>query len=151
MFYYYFPSKCRPPFRKVNKGIDSEEDIAKVSPNALVSLTIFNAYLKRKCFSKIITPSYMPIRYNSKLIRNINRNYSDDELEKENELVDRDQFNITNKMMYLLNRYAYHFSDCVSEYDDIKDEMHLKLNDTRVNGDNIILGIDNIFSRNNKR
>ena len=61
-----------------NVDLESEkvnQAAASLQYNALVSLTIFNSYLKNKGLNKIITPSYMPIRYNSKLIKNINKGY----------------------------------------------------------------------------
>lgn len=133
-------------FRKVNKGIDLEDDIAKVSPNALVALTIFNGYLKNLGIKEVVALNYMPLRYHSMedIILDIG---SEDELEK----LDMNQSNITNKFMNLLNRYNYHFESDKTYYEDETDEMHLFL-DGKGRNDNIINDIyKSVYKENKKR
>lgn len=129
-------------FRKVNKGVEDEE-ISKVSPNALVALTIFSSYLSNMKVDKIVAPNFMPIRYNNLRVKLFNK-YKNDKAKKDEEIekIDYIQSNITEKFMNLFLRYAYHFSSDLN-YDDIKDEMNLTLNGKKNRlDDNIIYDID---------
>ena len=132
-------------FRKVNKGVDSEEEIYNISPNALVALTIFFSYLSNMKVNKIVAPNFMPIRYNNLKVKTFNKYKNDNEMKRENiAKVDYIQSNITEKFMNLFLRYAYHFSESDLCYDDIKDEMNLTLkNNYSKLDDNIIYDIDN--------
>lgn len=131
-------------FRKVNKDVDINDDISKISPNSLVALTIFNEFMKSVGVNKIIANNFMPIRYNNGKVRVFNKYKDDENKKKENiEMIDYIQSNITNKFMNLLLRYNYHFTSSCIEYDDIKDEMILELGDVNDRGDNILYDIAN--------
>jgi len=131
-------------FRKVNKGVDEEDDIYNVTPTALVSLTIFSSLLRKYSVNEISASTYMPIRYygyRDKLPFKKGIDYN----EALNRL-DLDQYNMTNKFMYLLLRYDHHFnSGC--EFDEVSDEMHLMINNADTSGDNIIYEIYNMVDR----
>lgn len=134
-------------FRKANKGVDVDDDIYKVSPNALVSMTIFNAYISSIGIDTIVANNFMPIRYNGNKVVLINKYKreslsSNDAIEKNN----FNQYNITNKFMNLLKRYCYHFSECNYDYDDIKEVMICSLNKGKYNDDNILYDIDKSIS-----
>lgn len=130
-------------FRKVNKGVDLNDDISNISPNALVSLTIFASYLKSIGVNEIISLDYMPIRYSYR--EELAHVFKD--TEKLLITMDRDQYNITNKFMNVMNRYNYHFYSRDTYYDDLNGEMHLFLNGKERNDDNIINDIDKIFNK----
>jgi len=131
-------------FRKVNKGVDEEDDIYNVTPTALVSLTIFSSLLRKYSVNEISASTYMPIRYygyRDKLPFKKGIDYN----EALNRL-DLDKYNMTNKFMYLLLRYDHHFnSGC--EFDEVSDEMHLMINNADTSGDNIIYEIYNMVDR----
>ena len=134
-------------FRKVNKGIDESEDIYKVSPNALVSMTIFNTFLMNTGITQVEANNFMPIRYHGKKIMLMNKYKQDDNLQKEAyEKHNFNQYNITNKFMNLIRRYCHHFNKCEYEYDDIKQVMICKLNKGIYNDDNIIFDIEKCVS-----
>jgi hypothetical protein len=137
-------------FRKVNKGIDLNSDISNISPNSLVSLTLFIAYLKNNGIDKIIAFDYLPLRYNGNKIM-IYHKYKDKE-ELSNALIrhDKDQFNMTNKFMYLFKRYCYHFKDCDYYYDDLTRSMQVKLERVNFSDDNIIFDLDRCVSDTKK-
>ncbi len=127
-------------FRKVNGGVDMEDIVANVSPNALVSLTVFSSFLKQNKIMEVVAPDFMPIRYNTNLEAKTKRVADDDSFEK----IDRDQFNMTNKFMYLFLRYNHHFPEAVADYDIDKGEMHLALKNGSKIDENIIYDIDEI-------
>ena len=129
-------------FRKVNKDINPQDDIARVSPRSLVSLTLFNAYLKSIGISELEVHSYFPLRYETK-VRMIKQksNSSEEKLD----LIDRDQYNMTNRLMYTLKRYAYHFDLSECEFDDIRQRMNLHIDNTKSTSENIIFEINDIL------
>lgn len=129
-------------FRKVNKGVNPDEDISKISPRALISLTIFNSYLKSKGITQVEAPSYLPIRYSSKVLKATSKNIN---VENELDDIDRDQYNMTNRLMYLFQRYTHHFKECDSEFDSLRQRMQLFLKETKTKGDNIIFDIDSLI------
>ena len=130
-------------FRKVNKNVVDNEDISNISSRALISLTVFNSYLKNIGVDKIEVPSYLPIRYNSKILTNKNKNGLSKELSDQ---IDRDQFNMTNKLIYLMKRYAYHFKGNDFTFNDITNRVALKLKNVKSIGDNIIYGFDSLIN-----
>ena len=73
------------------------------------------------------------------------------EKEKEIEYINKIQFNISDRMMYLIQRYVFHFFNSDYEYDQVKDEMHLYLNKEKLNEDNIIFELDNLVVENKTR
>ena len=128
-------------FRKVNKGVDQNDDISNITHTALVSLTLFASYLKSIGIKEIVSLDYMPIRYSYREELTSTFKNKDTLLE----IMDRDQYNITNKFMNLMNRYNYHFYSKDAYYDDINGEMHLYLNGKENDDNNIINEIDKIF------
>lgn len=123
-------------FRKLNKNVDAEDVVANVSPNALAALTLFVARMKQMGVKKIIAKDFLPVRYTAIA----DKPFVGDE-ERITKL-NRDQFNITNKLMYLFLRYNYHFVNCTADYQEYKGEMQMKLEDGPANDDNIIYMLD---------
>lgn len=140
-------------FRKLNSGVDMEDIIGNVSPNALASLALFSSLCEKGGVKEIVAPDFLPIRYNATLSAKgkLSEEVRGDALEK----VDKDQFNITNKFMYLFLRYNFHFPSSIVDYDIDKGEMTLSLNGKEKNGKNIIYSLYdvpkvNVFKRENK-
>lgn len=154
-------------FRKVNKNVDTNEVISNVSPNALVSLTLFNSLIKQSGIKRIVAPNFMPVRYNGnkiagyikntksvpketsenltlvEQIKKYNREKRREFLEKHN----KNQFNITNKFTYLFIRYCHHFPACEAIYDDARQSMIVYLSKTNEKvDDNIIYNLDKSVS-----
>ncbi|MBQ8615002.1 MAG: hypothetical protein IJ415_00305 [Clostridia bacterium] len=131
-------------FRKVNKDVDTEDEIlSQVSPNALVSLTIFMAYQEIMGAKTAEAVNFMPIRYISNSIVGTRRLNSDEEKEEFLIQHDRNQFNISNRFFNTLIRYAHHFNLPV-EYDDVLEKLNLKLSTTNTFEDNIVHSIDGV-------
>ena len=132
-------------FRKLNNGVDSEDIIANVSPNALASLTLFNSVIRQQGISELSSPIFMPLRYEGNKIAGCAKAKSEEERQEFLQKHDRDQFNITNKLTYLYLRYAYHFpeTDCV--YDETREKMTISLVKSSVREENIIYGLDRGF------
>ena len=111
-------------FRKVNKDVPLDQNIANISPSALVSFSIFQSYFSIHNFQKINAIPFMPIRYNAhlnlKMAKTMNEELATDES-------DRIQFNITNKLLYTLLRFEHHFPQCQTSYDDITGEMSIDI------------------------
>lgn len=125
-------------FRKVNKDVDPEDIIANVSPNAVVSLTMFIEYLKQNGITNITAPTLMPVRYNANLVAKLNRYKNTKEKSTAVWEHDRNQFNITNKLSYLMLRYAHHFNNSKADFDDITQTMQLEVNPQTSRTDNVI-------------
>lgn len=128
-------------FRKVNKDVDPESIEANVSPNALVALTIFASWARQNGYKKIVSPDFLPIRYESNRLSDLAKAI-DGNVEEALEGNDRDQFNMTNKLMYVMLRYTSHFGESVAEYDDVQGLMNLTLKESKKRDDNIIYDID---------
>jgi len=135
-------------FRKLNSGVASEEIEGNVSPSFIASLTIFNAYLKSLNINKIVAPCFLPIRTDLPR-KNLYKkhvkdpiNFTQDWLNEKLEQKDRDQFNITNKFMYLFKRYCSHFTDSECYFDDHKQEMQTILKEQKNKTNNIIFQLN---------
>ena len=116
-----------------------------ISPNSLVSFSLFLSFLKDSPTTQIVAPNFMPIRYETNRSAIEQRAYKnnlsvDEQLEKH----DNDQNNITNKFMYLFARYNRHFPECELDYDELREEMRMSLAKTKTNGENLIYQIDKI-------
>lgn len=143
-----FARKIDRFIRKVNKGVNMEEIEGNVSPSAVVSMTIFNAYLKSKEIKNIKSPTFTPIRYYAMK----NQNYAHAEMFNKPieqakiaiEKRDRIQHNVTEKLAYLYYRYLTHFDDCVGGYDQDSGELKLLLSDQNKTGDNLIYEVDKV-------
>lgn len=114
-------------FRKVNKDIDPDSIIANITPNALVAFTCFSSFMQDNGLTKVVAPDYMPIRYNGYVetgkhkynAGKVDENFMDD--------INRNQFNMTNKFMYLLLRYSEHFCHTKCSYDEDMSQMKMVL------------------------
>lgn len=134
-------------FRKVNKDVPSEDIISNVSPNALVSLTIFLSYCQKLNKNEIIAQSFLPIRYHSNKIAGYNKSKSIEERHSFIEKHNKNQYNITNKFIYLFLRYEHHFSNSEAIYDDNTQQMHLILSKDKPKlEDNLINEIEHSIS-----
>lgn len=132
-------------FRKLNKNVPEEQQ--NVSPNALASFTIFCSYLQSIGITQIQAPNFMPIRYEANKEASLRHLlYPEDQLEYIKKH-DHDQYNITNKFMYLLNRYSLHFDSCETNYNDITQQMHLTLRPSEPKDDNIIYELSNVAKK----
>ena len=146
-------------FRKVNKDVDMEDIIGKVSPNALVALTIFLSTMKKEGITKVVAPNFMPVRYCANL--NADKNhyiqktdfslYGDGceevielHLNQIDENHNKNQFNITNKFTYTLLRYCHHFDETTFDYDDLRQQATLTLSKGNSAQENILTDIDGI-------
>lgn len=138
-------------FRKVNKDIPQDDEILSVvSPNALVSLTLFLSIMKQNGIKGVIAPNFQPTRFYSNKSAKLSRNISENEKEKFLEKHYRDQFNITNKFTNTMIRYCHHFQNCEYFYDDIRQQSTIKLSKQNPENDNIIFDIDKIPTANIK-
>lgn len=112
-------------FRKVNK--DVPEDMQNVSPNALVSFTVFNSLIESMGIKNIVAPDFMPIRYEANKEGALAHIFFAPEREEYLAKHDHDQYNITNKFMDLFVRYNHHFDNTEITYDDNTQTMHMTL------------------------
>ena len=119
----------------------------QVSPNALVSLAMFISYLKEKGIKQIIARDFQPARYFSVESR-ISNKLEGDMAQSQKEVLDKDQFNITNKFMYLFLRYNYHFPACEVDYSIDEGKMIMNLSNEAGKGDNILVELDKTIARN---
>lgn len=138
-------------FRKVNKNINPENIESQVSPNAVVAMSIFLKTFKNCNIDKICAKDFMPIRYFSGVEcrkNKLKRNLQDENLAIEQ--ADRDQFSMTNRLMYLMLRMGVHFDNIEVNFDDLKNEMNLKIkNRPATKDENIIHQItDSIIEKN---
>ena len=124
-------------FRKLNKDVDMDDIMANISTNALVALVIFIEYLKTLNLTSIHAHNFMPIRYNSNKVVGYNKHK--DHVEEFLQEHDRNQYNITNKLMYLIVRYNHHFKASSYDYDDIEQAMHLNILNCEGEADNNVI------------
>ncbi|MGN1201455.1 MAG: hypothetical protein ACI4R8_04290 [Candidatus Caccovivens sp.] len=127
-------------FRKVNKDIDSESIEANVSPNAVVSMAFFFKFLEQNNIKSVEVPDYMPLRYFTNLeSRKIKAIHTAERIDEIYDTMDRDQFNMTNKLMYLMLRMGKHFDNLQVDYDEIRNQMEVIISDNLpTQKDNII-------------
>lgn len=130
--------------RKLNSGVPLNEIDGEVSPSALASLTIFNAYLKSKNVYKIVSPSFMPLRASAarSQLYNSEQNYSEEEFYNELSKKDAQQYRATNKFMYLFPRYCLHFTKSECFFDDDTQEMKTLIRQQTETSNNIIFDLD---------
>ena len=123
-----------------SKGIERN-----VSPNSLVSFAMFLSFFKDAGVKEVVAPNFMPLRYSTNKQAIINKTpFNPELLEVRLEQHDNDQNNITNKFMYLFLRYNRNFPENEIEYDDMRQEMRMKLCKTQTFGENLIYQIDQI-------
>ena len=137
-----FAKKADRYLRKVNKGVQEDTIEANVSSNALVALTIFLSWGRECGYSNIIVPEFLPIRYDANLNAALNRGYSYKERCEIQEIANRNQFNMTNKLLYTMYRYNLHFNESQLFYDDVKGQVEMKIKKQKEKNDNIIFTID---------
>ena len=129
-------------FRKVNKNVDVEDDIYNVSPNAVVAFVIFVEYLKNKNISKFVNSCFMPIRYHAGKIsgyKHCEENFEKSQFLQKHE---KNQFNITNKLINMFFRYENHFNNSIVSFDNIKQQIKIDIEkEDYQNQDNIICDI----------
>ena len=119
-------------FRKANKGVDMEDEIlSQISTNALISFVVFAAYQKEFGTKSFEAVSLLPVRYNTQLTRGemmTRNNYSAklQFLDKH----DKNQFNMTNRFLNTVIRYAYHFNMPIN-FDETTENLILTL--TKIN------------------
>ena len=128
-------------FRKVNKDVEADSVEMQVSPNAVASLCVFASWARKNGFKSIEGFDFLPIRYYGNKASKIKR-FSPDVIEEELENHDRDQFNMTNKLMYLFLRYGAHFKTANPEYDENKGVFEIQLKEEPEKGDNIVFDLD---------
>lgn len=135
-------------FRKVNKGIDSQDEImSQVSSNALISFVVFMAFQKSKEIENLIAYNFMPIRYESNLKAGLMKSKDEDTRSEFFEKHDKNQFNISNRFFNTIIRYAHHFNFPV-EFDDLTETLNLNLTENGKSlGDNIVHTIDEIVDQ----
>ena len=128
-----------------SKGVERN-----VSPNSLVSLAMFLSFFKDSGVKEVIAPDFMPVRYSTNQAAIKNKTVLNPELlEVRLEQHDNDQNNITNKFMYLFLRYNRNFPENEIEYDDIRQEMRMRLVPTKTHGENLIYQIDQMGQEQN--
>ena len=121
-------------FRKVNKNVEDtygyDDSILNISPNFLITLTLFISSLKEDNISKFRFSDYFPLRHMNKkgLLEHINAD--------ENE-IDRIQTSLTNKLALLAERFAYHFKNSDYSFDDFG-YIDFNFSDSSLDEDNII-------------
>lgn len=141
---------CRTLFR-VNKGIDKEDQIGKISPYALSSLAIFLSVMKKEGIKHIVAPNFMPLRYQTNLSGE--ENYFEQNgkgfLEEPtfNQVVEKhndQQRRITDNFALTLLRYCHHFDGCTFDYDSIKQQLEITLSNKSSSQENMIEDIDKV-------
>lgn len=104
-------------FRKANKDVDMTDVLGKISPNALISLTLFNSYLQQNNIKEIVSSCFFPIRYHACKIsgykKSSDKQSKNDFLQRHNQ----NQYNMTNKFLYLFLRYKFHFDNAETFFD----------------------------------
>ena len=127
------------------------ENISDISVSALYSLTMFLKHLERNGITKLVTTSFLPLRYLAKeqalnesisLFRFL---YKEERLEqiKKEELVQltRDIRNQTEKLIRTLRRLSYHFPnlEIISYPFDLDSNLHMKITQAYPNKETHIL------------
>ncbi len=129
-------------FRKVNKDVDMEDIISKVSPNALISFTVFISYLKSLGIKEFSASAFRPVRYHASKISGYIKNSGKEARDKFIQNHNHDQYNMTNKVLYMFLRYGHHFDNANVVYDDTMQKISLNILDRDpTKKDNIIYDI----------
>ena len=137
-------------FRKFNKGLDMAEPEAQVSTNALAALTTFVTYMQANGIKEFFAPAFLPARYIAKDLSNLHR-ISDESLVEEQEKLDRNQFNMTNKFLYTAMRFAWHFDEYNFEFDELRERVCFSAGKgPREKSDNEIYDFQNVVGENVK-
>ncbi len=127
-------------FRKLNAGVDMEDIVSSVSPNAVASFAIFSSICEKNNIKEIVAQTILPIRYNATLSA---RERLDEDVKIEAiEQLDKDQFNITNRFSYLFLRHNFHFPSSIADFDESRGVMTMQIDGgERNDGENIIFSL----------
>ena len=129
-------------FRKIDNGIvekgtnkipyDERPLEEQVTINAVVAAAIFVETVKRFDVLKFIVPDFMPLRYSTKLNQNVfnvkqksNAEYVDELTHKAIDDMNRNQFNITNKLIYTFLRLGMHFDNLDVNYSPDENRLYV--------------------------
>ena len=129
-------------FRKLNANVDENDFISNISPNFLVSFTIFASYMRQLGKKEIVAPIYLPVRYNSNLSKSLEGLDDVESIQNMGEQHEHNYFNCINKFAYLFYRYNHHFPDCIAEFDENNSRIVTKLEKSHPIDKNIIYEID---------
>ena len=124
--------------RKLNSGVQPESIEANVSPKAVASLVLFLEYAKSLGIENVNASNYAPLRYSAKggaLEKRQGGVVYDTLFDK----IDADQYNITNKFMFLFSRIKHHYHNMQLDFSDFG--AYLNINFETKNHDNIIYDI----------
>ena len=157
-----FSKKVDRALRKANEGIEEKtgtrtedkkqmmEELKEkpielqVSPSAVVSITMFFAYLKKYGMENVKAYNYFPVRNVSNKTTAFRRKKQEINNDEVLESYYRDQFNATNKMSYLFLRYAQHFDESLVDYDEYKSEISLELGGHKQNQNHLLYDIEDV-------
>ena len=132
-------------FRKLNKGVITPSIESNVSCNALASLILFLSFMEKQGITNVISPSFMPLRYQANKVSKLNRSQDKATQHQAMEKHNHDQYNITNKLMYLLERYQLHFPHSSIYFDENTDSMHMALDSFVENTDHVAYQLHEII------
>ncbi|MBQ7452877.1 MAG: hypothetical protein IJS68_01250 [Clostridia bacterium] len=122
--------------RKVNSGVVPDSIEGNVSPKAVVSFVLFMGFLNSRGVQGIKANNYLPIRYASKIGATNKISLSPEARAEKQERIDADQYNITNKFMFLFARMKHHFENLQLDYNESGCKMDLNMESVRE--DNVI-------------
>jgi len=135
--------------RGLNSGIEDEDYIKEVSPNAVASFILFAEKMKKAGYKTIIGEPYMPLRYQAKhnqtYIKGNKKQLLKEDIKNEQDFNDYLQFNITNKLGYLFPRYAHHFPSSSVVFDDINEKVILHLSQENKKENNIAANLTELI------
>lgn len=114
-------------FRAVNKNVDPNDDIANVSPSALVAFTIFATYMEFNNIKQFKFHSYMPLRYQAHYNQAFYQTLDEDQA---SEKADRIEFNAVNKFFNCAQRFCHHFPHSNLSFDDYSNTLSLSVDTT---------------------
>lgn len=145
-----FYKKINRILYKVGEGFnfaeeDSNEKLKDITSSFLVSLNICVAYLYNSSYSKIIIPSFLIERWNSKIIANLLKaNYKKLSSAEVNNLKNEQEYiqnNLTNKLIRTFLRLSCHYNniDVISLPYELDSSLHLDINDNEVKCNNLLL------------
>ena len=124
-------------------GEDSDENLKDITSSFLVALNICISFLYNNGYSKIIVPSLLIQRWNSKNIANKIRYKGLDEITN-NDVLNKQyqlQENLTNKLIRTFLRLGCHYNnmDILSFPYELDSSLHMGINDNPVRCNNLLL------------
>jgi polyhydroxyalkanoate synthesis regulator phasin len=146
-----YEKKIHRKLFKVNENFEKEEEIDNITnpenltginPSALISLTVLLSILEKNNIKEIIMPSFLPVRYNAKRIKNTiikNNMIKKGKLTEEinsllndlNKEQDNIQRNISDKSLRNIRRLEYYFNNInVTSYPmELDTSAHINLSE----------------------